>query len=48
MVNGSDGSPADDYNNIPLDGYELVKKLRQPAMHRTSVTLHWSDPYRPI
>ncbi|MEM9859684.1 MAG: hypothetical protein AAF843_20190 [Bacteroidota bacterium] len=43
-INGSAGSPADEYNNIPLDGYELIKKLAHPVVDKAKMTLTWTDP----
>lgn len=43
-VNGSAGSPADEYNDIPMYGYELVKQLKLPAVSKATVVLNWTDP----
>lgn len=44
-INGCAGSPADDYNNIPLDSYELIKKLDRPDIDKIKVVIEWNDDY---
>ena len=43
-ANGGVASEADEFNTIPLEGYEVVKRITKPLLiPKASITLKWTD-----
>ncbi|MEQ8245439.1 hypothetical protein [Fulvivirga sp.] len=42
-INAGTPSMAQDYNDIPIEGYEIVKKITRPIIKKAEIMIFWTD-----